>query len=100
VTRPASTTTDDPPRPASRSGGRPDVRSGPLRTRTHRLWAHRLVRDEGGADRFTLFLVAAVVTVLVTRAFLHMTGYPQVGGGGLHVAHVLWGGLGKCSPPT
>ncbi|MCZ7437856.1 hypothetical protein O7598_15720 [Micromonospora sp. WMMC241] len=54
----------------------------------------RPVRDEGGADRFTLFLVAAVLTILVTRAFLHMTGYPRVGGGGLHVAHVLWGGLG------
>jgi hypothetical protein len=52
------------------------------------------VRDEGGADRFTLFLVAVVITILVTRAFLHVTGYPQVGGGGLHVAHVLWGGLG------
>lgn len=52
------------------------------------------MRDEGGSDRFTLFLVAAVLTILLTRLFLAMTGYPQVGGSELHVAHVLWGGLG------
>lgn len=39
------------------------------------------------------FLVSAVVTVLMIRAYLSATGYPQVGGGGLHIAHVLWGGL-------
>jgi hypothetical protein len=33
------------------------------------------------------------VTVLVTRVFLEMTGYPQVGDSTFHVAHVLWGGL-------
>jgi hypothetical protein len=31
--------------------------------------------------------------VLVVRTLLAVTGYPQVGGNGLHVAHVLWGGL-------
>jgi hypothetical protein len=25
--------------------------------------------------------------------FLDLTGYPKVGGGGLHIAHMLWGGL-------
>jgi hypothetical protein len=34
-----------------------------------------------------------VLTVLVTRGLLALTGFPQLGGGGLHVAHVLWGGL-------
>jgi hypothetical protein len=29
----------------------------------------------------------------LTRLFLELTGYPQLGGGGLHIAHVLWGGL-------
>src|ERR671938_316482 len=38
-------------------------------------------------------LVSAVATVLVGRGFLAAGGYPQIGGGGLHVAHVLWGGL-------
>ncbi len=39
------------------------------------------------------FLVAAVASVLVIRLFLELTGYPQIGGGGLHIAHMLWGGL-------
>ncbi len=39
------------------------------------------------------FVLSGVVTVLLTRAFLQATGYPQLGGGGLHIAHVLWGGL-------
>lgn len=36
---------------------------------------------------------SGVATVLLTRAYLHATGYPKIGGGGLHIAHVLWGGL-------
>lgn len=64
----------------------------------HRLWAHRLVRDEGGADRFTLFLVAAVVTILVTRAFLHLTDYPQVGAEGC-TSRTCCGAVSGCSPP-
>nr|WP_206024385.1 hypothetical protein [Rhodococcus sp. 14C212] len=43
--------------------------------------------------RVEVFLVAAVATVLVTRGYLAATGYPQIGGGTLHIAHVLWGGL-------
>ncbi len=50
-------------------------------------------RDDRALDRFDLFLFTAVATVLVVRAALAVTGYPQVGGGGLHIAHVLWGGL-------
>ena len=47
-----------------------------------------------GAVPFLLeFLVVAVATVLVTRFILAILGFPQLGGGGLHVAHVLWGGL-------
>ncbi|MGK5440282.1 hypothetical protein ACSNN7_00375 [Micromonospora sp. URMC 105] len=39
------------------------------------------------------FVLSGVVTVLVTRAFLQAAGYPRLGGGGLHIAHVLWGGV-------
>ncbi|GAA4489187.1 hypothetical protein GCM10023094_50360 [Rhodococcus olei] len=49
--------------------------------------------DSAALARFELFLLAAVATVLITRAYLAATGYPQIGGGALHVAHVLWGGL-------
>jgi len=39
------------------------------------------------------FLVAAVTTILVIRTQLWLTNYPQLGGSGLHIAHLLWGGL-------
>jgi hypothetical protein len=39
------------------------------------------------------FIVAAIASVLTIRLFLSLTNYPRIGGGGLHVAHVLWGGL-------
>src|SRR5260370_23321023 len=44
-------------------------------------------------QRLTVVFVSAVATVVFTRAFLAATGYPQVGGAKLHIAHVLWGGL-------
>ncbi|MEV0893291.1 hypothetical protein [Promicromonospora sp. NPDC050262] len=50
-------------------------------------------RDTAAVRHLVTFLVASVVTVLATRAYLAATGYPQIGGGGLHLAHVLWGGL-------
>ena len=50
------------------------------------------VRD--GAERsLLLVIVSFIVAVVGTRWFLQATGYPQVGGGELHVAHMLWGGL-------
>jgi hypothetical protein len=58
-----------------------------------------LVRLRLPARRFdlhqhlTTLFVCAVATVLFTRGFLAATGYPQVGGSSLHIAHVLWGGL-------
>src|SRR4051794_14542787 len=38
-------------------------------------------------------IVCAVVTVLIIRLQLWITNYPQLGGGKLHIAHLLWGGL-------
>ncbi|MBO2450875.1 hypothetical protein J4573_27525 [Actinomadura barringtoniae] len=52
-----------------------------------------LVRLVDGADNLQLFAVTGISTVLLTRAFLALSGYPQVGGHGLHIAHMLWGGL-------
>jgi hypothetical protein len=52
-----------------------------------------LISADAG-ERLELMLVAAIATVLGIRAFLAATGYPQVGGSGLHIAHLLWGGLG------
>ncbi|WP_225754377.1 hypothetical protein [Actinotalea sp. Marseille-Q4924] len=50
-------------------------------------------RDPAASRHLAAFLVTTVASVLLTRAFLAAAGYPQIGGGGLHVAHVLWGGL-------
>jgi hypothetical protein len=53
----------------------------------------RTVTDYAALARFEVFLLAAIATVLTVRGLLAATNYPQVGGGGLHIAHVLWGGL-------
>src|SRR5256885_8668243 len=51
------------------------------------------IRNFAAADLLELFMVAAVSAVLLIRFGLGLTGYPQLGGAGLHVAHMLWGGL-------
>lgn len=38
-------------------------------------------------------LVAFAVTVIFTRVFLQLAGFPQIGNSVLHIAHALWGGL-------
>ena len=38
-------------------------------------------------------LLSFALSVSLTRLFLAVTGYPQLGGGVLHISHVLWGGL-------
>jgi hypothetical protein len=46
------------------------------------------------AERYVLLtLFSFAASVSLTRLFLWATGYPQVGRGELHIAHVLWGGL-------
>jgi len=67
--------------------------SAPL-GRRGRLLRLGAARDTSAVRHLVTFLVVTVATVLVTRFLLAASGYPQVGGGGLHVAHVLWGGLG------
>ena len=52
------------------------------------------VRNVRAMDQLEIFLVSAVTTILLIRLFLEITGYPQLGGGNLHIAHMLWGGLG------
>ncbi|MEX0787739.1 MAG: hypothetical protein WD040_02970, partial [Anaerolineales bacterium] len=67
---------------------RPAARSGALR-----LQVRRPVRRGGAQNNLILMLLSFAGSVFVTRVFLTLTGYPQLGGGGLHIAHVLWGGL-------
>ncbi len=47
-----------------------------------------------GAEQYLMFtLLSFASSVTLTRIFLDLTGYPQIGGNGFHIAHVLWGGL-------
>ena len=50
--------------------------------------------EREGADHYVrLILLSFAATVSVTRLYLKLTGYPQLGNGTLHIAHLLWGGL-------
>ena len=51
------------------------------------------VRREKAQTYILVSLVSFAGTVVLTRLFLEITGYPQIGRGDLHIAHVLWGGL-------
>lgn len=53
----------------------------------------RHVRRSGSDKYFLLMLVSFAISVTFTRAFLNLTGFPQVGNQEFHFAHVLWGGL-------
>ncbi len=46
------------------------------------------------AETYVLItLIALAFSVIATRLFLQLTGYPQLGNGTLHIAHAIWGGL-------
>jgi hypothetical protein len=51
------------------------------------------IRSVRAREQMELFIVASVSSVLLLRYYLHLTGYPQIGGGHLHISHMLWGGL-------
>lgn len=53
-----------------------------------------MVRRSDGGVLVETFVVLGILTILVTRAYLAATGYPQIGGATLHIAHALWGGAG------
>ena len=55
----------------------------------------RPVRRADADDLILLMLLSFAASVVATRVFLQLTGFPKLGGGdsGLHIAHVLWGGL-------
>lgn len=53
----------------------------------------KLIQRENAVRYMTISLFSFVATVSLVRSFLALTGYPQIGSGTLHIAHVLWGGL-------
>ncbi|MEU2665157.1 hypothetical protein ACLQ20_25360 [Micromonospora sp. DT46] len=67
--------------------------SFPSHRQRHRRSSRRLVARLDAEHYMLLMLIGFGGAVLGTRAFLALTGYPQVGGGTLHISHALWGGL-------
>ena len=51
-----------------------------------------VTRSAVGLSAAEAFVLIAIATILITRLYLELTGYPQIGGGNLHIAHALWGG--------
>lgn len=51
-----------------------------------------ITRSAIGSSAAEAFIIIAILTILITRGYLELTGYPQIGGGNLHIAHALWGG--------
>jgi hypothetical protein len=51
------------------------------------------VRNVHLGDLLENFLIAAISSILIIRFYLAVTGYPQIGGGSFHIAHMLWGGF-------
>ena len=52
-----------------------------------------LVRRKHAVTHLLITVLCFAFSVTGTRLFLELTGYPQLGGGELHIAHVLWGGV-------
>lgn len=50
-------------------------------------------RRDHGPQYLLVTIASFAVTVAGTRWYLDLAGYPTVGGGEIHVAHALWGGL-------
>jgi len=51
------------------------------------------VQRKHAAEYLLITLISFGFSVGATRLFLEVTGFPQLGGGEIHIAHVLWGGL-------
>ena len=57
------------------------------------MFRNLFYRNSRARDHLEIFLVSAVSSLLLLRFFLYLAGYPQVGSGSLHIAHMLYGGL-------
>lgn len=64
-----------------------------MRRHVDKGWKWFLSPSTSALPLLDIFVVFGIGTVFVTRAYLALTGYPQIGGEVLHIAHMLWGGL-------
>jgi len=60
------------------------IKTNPIRTPIRRINAEKYI---------LITLLSFAASVSLTRLFLFLTGYPQIGRSELHIKHLLWGGL-------
>lgn len=51
------------------------------------------IKRSKAREHLFLLVISFGATIGITRLFLELSGYPQIGNAELHIAHVLWGGL-------
>ncbi|MGE5222481.1 MAG: hypothetical protein ACM3PY_08595 [Omnitrophica WOR_2 bacterium] len=51
------------------------------------------VKRQDAEHYLLITLLSFAASVSLTRLFLELSGYPQLGGSKYHIAHLLWGGL-------
>lgn len=51
------------------------------------------IRNVEAGELLEDFLISAVASVVLIRVFLHLAGYPSLGGARFHIAHMLPGGV-------
>jgi hypothetical protein len=56
-------------------------------------YGNPFIRNFNAGERLEMFFVTSITSIFVIRLFLALTGYPRLGGGDLHIAHMLWGGM-------
>ena len=71
------------------SAARRATRGGHARTAANPL----LIVSDRSRLLMVIVLVSCALTIALTRLFLALTGYPQIGNSTFHIAHALWGGL-------
>lgn len=51
------------------------------------------IRNIDAAELLEIFIISAVASIIIIRVYLELANYPTIGTGGLHIAHMLWGGF-------
>ena len=54
---------------------------------------YRFIRFIEFGELFEFFFLFAILTILGIRIYLKLTGFPQIGSGPFHIAHLLFGGF-------
>ena len=53
----------------------------------------KLTKRENAADLVLMLMISSLVTLLVTRYYLQLRGWPTISFGVWHIAHANWGGM-------